>query len=136
MAANFGIAATALWPWGGAAHPTRHDARQLIEVDLVRAMRSHPDSVAQLHAIYHATIQGVGAWTIDTTVPGGRVSVGLSGHPDCTFWTNQETLDDLLDHEVSPQWAVITGRLHVSNYGAAARLGRILQEAGVAIGDR
>lgn len=98
----------------------------LIEVDLVRAMRQSPTEVAQADAIYHLTVKPVGSWTIDTTVPGGRVTRGLSGDSDCNFVLSEETLHKLIDRTLSPEWAVISGQLRVSNLGAARRLANII----------
>ena len=98
----------------------------LMEVELPRVMRQHPDAVHDANAVYHVTITPAGSWTVDTTVPNGRVSVGLRGHSDCDFELSEDTLHHLLDHSESPQGAYLRGELHVSNLAAAMRLAQII----------
>ena len=101
--------------------------KQLMEVDLARAMRTHPDAVAQANAIYHVTVDGAGSWTVDTTVPKGRDYVGLRGHSDCDFEVGDDTLHRLIDRTLSPEDAYFQGLLHVSNIPAALKLATIIR---------
>lgn len=102
--------------------------KTLMEVELPRVMRQHPDSVHEANAVYHVTITPAGRWTVDTTVPNGRVSVGLNGHSDCDFELSEDTLHHLMDHSESPQDAYLHGELHVSNVPAALRLAQIISQ--------
>lgn len=98
---------------------------QLLD-ELGRAMRENPDLVAKANAVYEVTLYGYGTVTIDTTVPGGRITDGPAAHPDCTFALSETTLKRLMDRSLSPEWAVLTGQLRVSDIGAARRLGEII----------
>jgi hypothetical protein len=102
--------------------------KTLMEIELPRVMRQHPDAVREANAVYHVTIAPVGKWTVDTTVPNGRVSVGLRGHSDCDFDLSEETLHHLMDRSASPQQAYMHGELHVSNPTAALRLAQIISQ--------
>ena len=57
---------------------------QLLD-ELSRAMRENPDVVSEANAVYEFTVHGHGTWTIDATVPGGRITPGSTGNADCTF---------------------------------------------------
>lgn len=98
---------------------------QLLD-QLGRAMRENPDLVAKANAVYEVTVYDHGTVTIDTTVPGGRITDGPAADPDCTFALSEETLKRLMDRSLSPEWAVVTGQLRVSDLAAARRLGEII----------
>ncbi len=102
--------------------------RALMEVELPRVLRQNAGTLHGANAVYHVTIAPVGSWTVDTTAPHGRVSVGLRGHSDCDFELSEETLHHLMSHSESPKDAYMRGELHVSNIQAALRLADIITQ--------
>ena len=99
---------------------------QLLD-ELARAMRENPDVVREANAVYEFTVYEHGTWTIDATVPGGAIREGRSEHSDCTFSLSEETLKALMARTMTPEWAVATGRLRVSDISAAMRLAEIIR---------
>lgn len=97
--------------------------------DVARAMRENPDAVREANAVYQLTVYDVGTWTVDTTVPNGRIIDGPTASPDCTFELSEDTLKRMMDRSLSPERAVLTGQLRVSNIPAAMRLAEIIRRA-------
>ncbi len=110
----------------GPAYISGSTIPQLLD-ELARTMRANPDAVAKANAVYEVTVYGHGTVTIDTTVRGGRITEGPAPNADCTFALSEETLKRLMDRSLTPELAVLTGRLRVSDVPAAMRLGEIIR---------
>jgi len=75
---------------------------------------------------YLFDIDGAGQWTI--TLDDGKVSVaeGASGDADCTITASEENFERIVDGELNPTSAYMTGKLKVKgDMGAAMKLQKL-----------
>jgi putative sterol carrier protein len=78
--------------------------------------------VSDLTASYRFDIEGAGTWRVD--VVAGAVTVSHSREPaDCMIATNEQTFLGVVQNEVSPIGAFMTGKIRVEgDMGLALRL--------------
>jgi putative sterol carrier protein len=71
-------------------------------------------------------IAGAGKWTV--SLDEGKVSVteGEAGDPDCTITSSQENFERIVDGDLNPTSAYMTGKLKVKgDLGAAMKLQKL-----------
>lgn len=111
-------------------------ATKLIETNLVASMKANQPEVKMANALYHFTVTELGGgseegqWTIDCR-GAGSVARGLAGSADCTAKVSEKNLFKLIDGSLSPEWAVVSGKLKVSNRDVAQRIVPLLQKTPV-----
>ena len=59
--------------------------------------------------------EGGGQFTVDLDGANMNVSEGMAGEPKCTVKAKAETLMKLIQGEINPMMAVLTGKLKISN---------------------
>jgi putative sterol carrier protein len=75
---------------------------------------------------YRFDIDGAGSWTVD--VQDGKVSVSQNGdaEPDVTISTSDENFEKLVNGELNPTTAYMTGKLKIKgDMGAAMKLQKL-----------
>ena len=75
---------------------------------------------------YRFDIDGAGSWIVD--VQDGKVTVTQDGdaEPDCTISTSEETFQKLVNGELNPTTAYMTGKLKIKgDMGAAMKLQKL-----------
>ena len=87
--------------------------------------RVDPSKTAGMHASYLFDIDGAGVWTVK--VDDGAVSVSEgAGEADATISTNEETFERIVDGDLNPTNAYMTGKLKVKgDMGAALKLQKL-----------
>jgi putative sterol carrier protein len=88
--------------------------------------RVDPSRTAGMNNTYVFDIQGAGQWTV--RLDDGKVSVteGAAGDPDCTITSSQENFERIVDGDLNPTSAYMTGKLKVKgDMGAAMKLQKL-----------
>jgi len=87
--------------------------------------RVDPSKTAGMHASYLFDIDGAGVWTVK--VDDGAVSVSEgAGEADATISTSEETFERIVDGDLNPTSAYMTGKLKVKgDMGAALKLQKL-----------
>jgi putative sterol carrier protein len=81
--------------------------------------RVQPDKTAGMTSSYLFDIEGAGRWTVK--VDDGKVSVTDGGDSaDCTIVTSEATFQRIVDGELNPTSAYMTGKLKVQGDMSAA----------------
>ncbi len=103
--------------------------KEYFEIKVPENLKTKPDRVAGIDAIYEFQINGPagGTWTLDLKAPGGQVKEGSSGNANCTVIIEDENFVKLIGGQLNPQMAFMTGKLKVTgNMGLALKLANIL----------
>jgi putative sterol carrier protein len=95
--------------------------------EFFEGLESRVDSskTAGMNASYLFVIDGAGRWTVD--VDDGAVKVTEGGEAaDCTISATEETFERIIDGELNPTSAYMTGKLKVKgDMGAAMKLQKL-----------
>ena len=95
--------------------------------EFCEGLESRVDSskTAGMNASYLFDIEGAGRWTVD--VDDGAVKVTEGGDDaDCTISATEETFERIIDGELNPTSAYMTGKLKVKgDMGAAMKLQKL-----------
>jgi hypothetical protein len=88
-----------------------------------------PDVVTKINAIYQFNISGPGggAWTVDCTAPGGKVTAGTVPTAKCTVAATDQDFLNIVNGKLNPQMAFMSGKLKIQgDMGLAMKLQQIL----------
>jgi putative sterol carrier protein len=87
--------------------------------------RVDPDKTAGMNASYLFDIEGAGRWSVK--VDDGKVTVTEGGESaDTTISTSEQTFERIVDGELNPTSAYMTGKLKVKgDMGAAMKLQKL-----------
>jgi putative sterol carrier protein len=102
--------------------------QEIFERHLPERLRSKPDVVAKINAIYQFNISGAGggAWSIDCT-SGGQVSSGTAAGARCTVAMTDADFLAVVNGKLNPQMAFMTGKLKIQgDMALAMKLQQIL----------
>jgi putative sterol carrier protein len=81
--------------------------------------RVDESKTAGMTATYLFEVDGAGTWTVD--VNGGKLSVTEGGNEaDCTISISEENFEQLINRELNPTTAYMTGKLKVKGDMSAA----------------
>ena len=103
--------------------------KQYFEERVAGNLKEKKETVDGINAIYEFQITGDngGTWTVDVKNDPPQVSAGSSGSADCTITMKDENFCSMIDGELNPQMAFMTGKLKVTgNMGLALKLQKIL----------
>ena len=92
-------------------------------------LRAKPDVVSKINAVYQFNISGPGggAWIVDCTAPGGRISEGAAPSPRCTVSASDTNFLDIVNGKLNPQMAFMSGKIKIQgDMGLAMKLQQIL----------
>ncbi len=102
--------------------------------DLVRSLpgRFRPDRAGDLAATFHLALKGAepAEWTVHVGDGGCRVDTGHRGSPDCVVRMKATTYVAVETGETSPQAALLTGRIRVSDLALMRRFASCFTPAG------
>jgi len=88
--------------------------------------RVSPEKLAGVSAIYVFELSEGGAWTVRIENGGLQVSEGVESAADCTITASEEIFRQLVDRELNPVSAYLTGKLRIrGDLGTATRLSEL-----------
>src|SRR5512142_1490693 len=93
-----------------------NSVKEVFEQQLPARLAAKPDVVAKISSIYQFNVSGPegGAWTVDCTAPGGKVSAGTSPAARCTVTATDKDLLAIVNGKLNPQMAFMSGKLRVA----------------------
>ncbi len=103
--------------------------KDVFETQLPARLAAKPDVVAKINSVYQFNISGPegGAWSVDCTVPGGKVAVGTAAGARCTVAATDRDFLNIVNGKLNPQMAFMSGKLKIQgDMGAAMKLQQIL----------
>ena len=103
--------------------------RGIFEEHLPAKLRAKPDVVAKINAVYQFNVDGPdgGAWTVDCTAPGGKITAGVDPAARCTVNITDRDFLGILAGRLNPQMAFLSGKLRIQgDMGLAMKLQQIL----------
>lgn len=101
----------------------------IFEHHLPARLQAKPDVVAKINAVYQFNVSGPegGAWTVDCTAPGGKVTAGTDPGAGCTVHVADTDFLGIVQGKVNPAMAFMTGKLRIQgDMGLAMKLQQIL----------
>lgn len=105
-------------------------AQQIFQERIAQKLKDNPEKATKLNTIYQFNLTGdeTSTWTLDLTQPnGGAVVEGAHPNAKCTVTISVENLGKLIEKQLNPQMAFMTGKLKVAgDMGLALKLGSIL----------
>lgn len=102
--------------------------RDVFERHMPERLRSKPDVVAKINAVYQFNISGPGggAWSVDCT-SGGVISQGTVPGARCTVAVAEGDFLNIVNGKLNPQMAFMSGKLKIQgDMGLAMKLQQIL----------
>ena len=103
--------------------------KEVFETKLPARLAAKPDLVAKINAIYQFNVSGPegGAWTVDCTTAGGKVTTGTSPAARCVVTATDKDLLAIVNGKLNPQMAFMAGKLRVQGeIGLAMKLQSLL----------
>jgi len=103
--------------------------KDVFERHMPEKLKSKPDVVAKINAIYQFNISGTngGQWAVDCTQPGGAVTSGASAGAKCTVNATDADFLAIVNGKLNPQMAFMSGKLKIQgDMGLAMKLQQIL----------
>lgn len=103
--------------------------KEMFERQLPERLAGKPDVVAKINAVYQFNVSGPdgGAWSVDCTAPGGKITPGVSPVARCTVTTTDQDLLKIVNGQLNPQMAFMSGKLRIQgDLGLAMKLQSIL----------
>lgn len=99
--------------------------RQYFEEGIPDLLNNHADRVSHIDAIYEFQItgNGGGTWALDLKSTPATINEQSAENPDCTIIMNDEDFLKMINGELKPQMAFLSGKLKVTgNMGLALKL--------------
>jgi putative sterol carrier protein len=103
--------------------------RDVFEKHIPDRLKSKPDVVSKINAVYQFDISGPGggSWSVDCTQPGGKIAEGKAPSPRCTVAATDAVFLDIVNGKLNPQMAFMSGKLKIQgDMGLAMKLQQIL----------
>jgi len=103
--------------------------KDVFERQLPARLAAKPDVVAKINALYQFNISGPegGAWSVDCTAPGGKISAGSVQAARCTVAATDKDFLAIVNGKLNPQMAFMSGKLRIQgDMGLAMKLQQIL----------
>ncbi len=79
----------------------------------------HPAAIKDVNTLFHFDM-GDGPddkYTVEVTDGNVKVTEGLNGDPKCTVKASEDTLTRLINKDLNPMTAMMTGKIKISNIG-------------------
>ncbi len=103
--------------------------RDVFERNMPQRLRSKPDLVAKINAVYQFNISGEGGgqWSVDCTTPQGAVATGSSPAAKCTVNCSDSDFLAIVNGKLNAQMAFMMGKLKIQgDMGLALKLAQLL----------
>ncbi|MGC3999600.1 MAG: SCP2 sterol-binding domain-containing protein [Anaeromyxobacter sp.] len=103
--------------------------KEVFENHIPHKFQAKPDVVTKINAVYQFNISGPGggAWTVDCTAPGGKVTEGAVTAAKCTVAATDADFLAIVNGKLNPQMAFMSGKLKIQgDMGLAMKLQQIL----------
>lgn len=86
-----------------------------------------PQAIEGHHTIFHFDLDGEGGGQYTVAIQNNTVSVqdGLHGEPSCVVKASNENFMKLVQGDLNPMMAVLTGKVRISNQGEMLRYAKI-----------
>jgi putative sterol carrier protein len=104
------------------------NVREIFEKRVPKRLQTKPDLVEKMNTSYKFVVTGDQActWLVDLTKPGGEV-VESDAPAKCTLTIGSKDLLDLMNGNLSPQMAFLSGKVKVAgDISLAMKLGSLL----------
>ncbi len=105
------------------------NVKDVFEKHIPDKFKAKPDVVSKINAVYQFRISGPGggAWIVDCTAPGGRISAGEVANAKCTVTATDSDFLNIVNGKLNPQMAFMSGKLRIQgDMGLAMKLQQIL----------
>lgn len=81
--------------------------------------RVSSEAIEGEHEVFHFDLKGEGGGQATVRVEDGTTSVekGLNGTPTCTIEADADVFKKLVEGDLNPMMALMTGKLNISNQG-------------------
>src|SRR5512142_1094485 len=103
--------------------------KDVFEHRMPEKLRSKPDVVQKINAVYQFNISGPGGgqWSVDCTQPGGKITPGTAAAPKCTVACADADFLNIVNGKLNAQMAFMSGKLKIQgDMGLAMKLQQIL----------
>ncbi len=103
--------------------------KDVFEQSLPARLAAKPDVTAKINALYQFNISGPegGSWSVDCTVPGGKITAGAAPGARCTVAATDRDFLDIVNGKLNPQMAFMSGKLRIQgDMGLAMKLQQML----------
>ncbi len=103
--------------------------KDVFERHMPERLRSKPDVVSKIAAVYQFNISGPGGgqWAVDCTRPGGAISAGQANAARCTVSCSDTDFLNIVNGKLNAQMAFMSGKLKIQgDMGLAMKLQQIL----------
>lgn len=84
-----------------------------------------PQAIEGHETIFHFDIDGGGQHTVQVANGEVMVTEGLSGEPACVVRTSEDNFIKLIQGDLNPMMAILTGKVKISNQGEMLRYAKI-----------
>lgn len=84
-----------------------------------------PEAVEGLSTLFHFDVSDAGQFTVKLDDGKFEVSEGLTGDPSCKVSTSAESFSKLLERDLNPMMAMMTGKLKITNPGEMLKYAKI-----------
>lgn len=103
--------------------------RDVFERHMPERLKSKPDLVTKINAVYQFNISGPGGgqWAVDCATPGGAVSAGTIASAKCTVACADADFLNIVNGKLNAQMAFMMGKLKIQgDMGLALKLAQLL----------
>lgn len=98
-------------------------------VEYIKSLEKDVDASATegMHSRFHFILKGDDGGELTVVVDDGKIEVieGLVGEPKCTVKTKAKTFKKLVNKEMNPMMAVMTGKVKISNQGELIKFAKV-----------
>jgi putative sterol carrier protein len=86
-----------------------------------------PEAIEGHETTFHFDLEGDNGGQYTVSVADGQVNVtdGLSGQPTCVVRAKEENFIKLIEGELNPMMAVLTGKVKISNQGEMLKFAKL-----------
>jgi putative sterol carrier protein len=105
------------------------NVRDVFERHMPERLKSKPDLVTKINAVYQFNISGPGGgqWAVDCATPGGAVTAGTVDTARCTVACADADFLNIVNGKLNAQMAFMMGKLKIQgDMGMALKLAQLL----------
>jgi len=105
------------------------NVKDVFEKHIPSRFQAKPDVLAKINAVYQFNISGPGggSWSVDCTLPGGKIKPGSAAGAQCTVAAVDQDFLAIVNGKLNAQMAFMSGKLKIQgDMGLAMKLQQIL----------